>query len=142
VPNLAGVRTGLWRGGQPSPEGWRYLHGLGVRKVVKLNTKSEASDREAAALGMEIVYLPMSFVAFREPPPETVQAAVDALKVSNQNVYVHCTHGWDRTGLVVGAYRVWVERRPKETAYKEMLERGFRPRFRGLQHFWETRVGP
>lgn len=44
IPNLAQVESGVWRGGQPTDEGWTYLKSVGV-------TKSQGhSDRNRGTL--------------------------------------------------------------------------------------------
>jgi tyrosine-protein phosphatase SIW14 len=55
---------------------------------------------------------------------------------------VHCTHGQDRTGLVVGLYRTIHDGWTKTDAYREMLQLGFHPELRGLREFWEDFVAP
>lgn len=51
--------------------------------------------------------------------------------------YVHCERGQDRTGLIVGVYRVKVEHWTKADAYQEMLKHGFHPILRGLCWSWQ-----
>ena len=41
IPNLALVEPGVWRGGEPSAEGWRYLQSLGVGKTLRLDYTNE-----------------------------------------------------------------------------------------------------
>jgi protein tyrosine/serine phosphatase len=52
-------------------------------------------------------------------------------------VLVHCTHGQDRTGWVVGAYRVLYEGVSKSVAYDEMLKHNFHEVLHGLHEAWE-----
>ena len=52
VPNLSQVEPGVWRGGQPSPEGWQYLKSIGIKRDLKLNPILEASDELAMLNGM------------------------------------------------------------------------------------------
>jgi protein-tyrosine phosphatase len=141
VPNLAQVNTGIWRGGQPESGGWSYLRTLGVTNVVKLNQTSEASDAEAVRLGMRVIAVPLPLntvqALLKEPKLAEVRAATDAIK---PGTFIHCSHGQDRTGLVVGAYRVWRCGWSKSAAYAEMLRLGFHPSLVGLQRFWEHRV--
>ncbi len=140
IPNFSQVTTGVWRGGQPTAAGWRYLQSLGVKWDVKLNSERESSDVEAEANGIQIVHLPISLVqqTVGTLPKELLDAAVSAL--ARAGTFVHCEHGEDRTGLVVGAYRVRVEHWTKHAAYEEMKAHGFHPLLRGLYRSWQRDV--
>jgi protein tyrosine/serine phosphatase len=148
VPNLVEVRPGLWRSGQPtSQEQWEYLKSLGIRRVVKLNFSSEGSDDGAILAGLEVHVFSIQpagdadiFDAiantFIRPDPDLLERANQVI-AENSGVLVHCTHGWDRTGLVIGRSRVLLEHWSKDRAYEEMLKRGFHPLLRGLSETWE-----
>jgi len=131
IPNLAQVEPGVWRGGQPDSEGWEYLKSLGIKRDIKLNTSHEASDSLAISNGMQIIYLPINLEQMTIGKPDTnkLDSAIAAL---GSGTFVHCEHGQDRTGLIVGAYRVKVEHWTKKQAYQEMLSHGFHPMLRGL----------
>ncbi|HEY5041148.1 MAG TPA: hypothetical protein VIK53_04025 [Verrucomicrobiae bacterium] len=139
VPNLALVEPGVWRGGQPNSKGWEYLKSLGIKQDVKINTSHESSDALAVSNGMQIIYLPINFeqMTIGKPDVNKLNAAIASIK---PGTYVHCEHGQDRTGLIVGAYRVKVEHWTKEQAYQEMLRHGFHPILRGLCWSWEEDV--
>lgn len=145
VPNLARVSDGVWRSGQPaSKEAWEYLWQIGVRRVVKLNYASEGSDDGAVLAGMTVQYLPIEpsgdlASVFVEPDREHVEEAVRWLSAGG-GVLVHCTHGQDRTGLVVGAYRVEKGGWTKGQAHREMLEHGFHVLLPGLDLYWQDDV--
>jgi tyrosine-protein phosphatase SIW14 len=143
VPNFRVVDPGVYRGGQPTTEGWAYLKSLGVKTVVKLNLESEGSDMEATNLGMTVVDAsgPPSDITnmFEAPPPEHIRLAVQTLEDEGRRpVYVHCLHGYDRTGLVVGLFRVRHDHYTKAEAFKEMRENNFREGFWGLLQVWEN----
>lgn len=137
IPNFHVVSGRMYRGGQPTDAGWRWLNEQAhVTRVIKLNEESEGSDDAARALGMEVIYLPINLseqLVFR-PRYEDVKAAVDAMQDYS---IVHCTHGEDRTGLVVACHRVWKENWPKSLAEAEMKQRGFHAGLLGLELFWE-----
>ena len=139
IPNFAEVKPGIWRGGQPTPAGWEYLKSIGVKRVVKLNTEQKGSDDQARREGIEVRYLPIGFAeqTFRKPNVSKLTAAIDAME---PGTYVHCQHGQDRTGLVVGAYRVQVEHWTKAAAYREMSQHGFHRSLRGLLRSWQDDV--
>lgn len=136
VPDAPGV----YRGGQPkSQAGWVYLQSIGVSNVVKLNPKSEASDDAARALGMTVNYFPINkpHQLLVKPDRQSVSNAVAAIK---PGTYIHCEHGQDRTGLIVGCKRVWQDGWSKTNAWSEMIADGFHPALHGLREFWKDEV--
>ncbi|MBI2387006.1 MAG: tyrosine-protein phosphatase [Elusimicrobia bacterium] len=142
VPNFREVSPGVYRGGHPTAAGWAFLRGKGVRTVVKLHLASEGSDDEAAALGMTVIDAsgPPATIkdVFGAPEPERLMLAVESLRdESLRPVYVHCLHGEDRTGLVVGLYRVLHDGKTKAAAYREMRLHGFHRSLRGLRAVWK-----
>jgi len=141
VPNLHQVEGTVWRSGQPStPEAWRYLRSLGITTVVKLNRESEGSDAGAVAAGMTVIAIPMPpsdiWETLTQPAQSDIRRAVAAMREGH--ALVHCTHGEDRTGLAVGAYRVWVDGWPKRAARREMDADGFHQELVGLDEAWEA----
>jgi len=160
IPNFQLVRQTkphthlIYRGGQPTLAGWAYLrHTLHVATVIKLNAPEESwgqgDDQPATQLGMRVVSLslpphdygiaPRSLPEpFRDIPDDKVAIAIATLSdETHGNVYVHCTHGRDRTGLVVGLYRVFHEGWAAKDAYTEMNAVGFRPLNHNLHEYWE-----
>jgi Tyrosine phosphatase family len=154
VPNFVEVGAGLLRGGQPSAEGWKWLQEeRGVTAVVKLNYESEGSDDEARRLGLRVIVNSIQPAGLDGKSPEAIlRAAVDTRVVPSDEsianavramdahkgvMYVHCSHGQDRTGLVVGVYRVLHDGLTKEDAYQEMLHNHFHAGLHGLHEFWE-----
>ena len=142
LPNFRPVTDdpGVYRGGQPkSPAGWAFLQSLGVSNVVKLNLESEASDSDAKALGMTVNYFPIDTLdqILFKPDRQTVSNAVAAI---TPGTYVHCQHGQDRTGLIVGCKRVWQHGWAKTNAWNEMIADGFHPSLHGLTKFWNNDI--
>src|SRR5258707_1176281 len=106
IVNLSEVTRGIWRGGQPTDEGWNWLKESGITRIVKLNLEAEGSDTAATALGFQLIYTPIDLddqLLFR-PKLETVKSATDAIQLGT---FIHCEHGQDRTGLIVGCWRIW-----------------------------------
>lgn len=148
IPNLREVSPGVWRSGQPQDVfDWKYLKSIGVNRVVKLNFDSEYSDSTACIAG--IIVHTMSIQpegdkdlldnitnTFVRPDPSVVEAA-ERLISPGMGTLVHCTHGQDRTGYLIGRYRVNHEGWSKEEAYLEMLKFGFHPELHGLHEAWE-----
>jgi protein tyrosine/serine phosphatase len=142
IPNFRQVPgdPGVYRGGQPqSQAGWAYLQSLGVSNVVKLNLESEASDSDARALGMTINYFPIDTLhqGLFKPDRLAVSNVVAAIK---PGTFVHCKHGRDRSGLIVGCKRVWRDGWAKTNAWSEMIADGFNSTLHGLTDFWQDDV--
>lgn len=135
IPNAAWVEQGVMRGGQPNAEGWAFLRSLGLTNVIKLNT----GQPDAVHTGMTVLWAPMTWVdqTIGKPKSEDLRRAVEAIQ---PGTFIHCAHGQDRTGLVVGAYRVNVEHWDKDQAWAEMAQHGFHPLLRGLMWSWEEDV--
>jgi len=144
--NFSQVSGTVWRSAQPVDGNWTDIKNLGVRQIVKLNAESEGSDDAGEAIGLDIVRCPIEPIdagsilqragaIFEAPDEETIDAALTAM-ASSISTLVHCTHGNDRTGLLVAFYRVIVQQTPKWSAWNEMIARGFHPELLGLDKEW------
>ena len=131
VPNLRQVGPGVWRGGQPTDEGWAHLQTLGLSNVVKLNEQSEGRDSPAFAGYYDPISISEQLL---KVPSAKVDAAVSHIA---PGTYVHCSHGQDRTGLICAVYRVKHDHWTKAQAEKEMLANGFHKELHGLWDWWE-----
>jgi len=152
IPNFAQVAAGVWRSGQPpaTTEAWNYIDSLGIKTVVKLNLPDEGNDDIGRAMGIAVHELGIQPAGdgnifdqightFVEPDRARVEEAV-ALIAAGGGVLVHCTHGQDRTGVVVGAWRVRDQRWTKSQAWDEMIAHGFHPDLIGLVDYWDEKV--
>jgi len=132
VENFCKITDGVWRGAQPTAEGFAELKRLGVKTVV--NLRALHSDRdELKGLGLNYVHLPMTALI----PDDDVVAAF--IKVATdphfRPVFVHCQHGADRTGVVIAAYRVTVQGWPMKKARRELPLFGFHEVFVSLEAY-------
>jgi len=127
------VAPGLFRSAQPDSRELRAAQQQGVRTVVVLRSAIPEQERSAAAaLGLELVHVPMD--GTKMPTMEEVDRALAViLEPSKRPVLVHCAHGEERTGAVVAAYRVVVEGWEPAAAEAEAIELGFG--FDGLGDF-------
>jgi len=136
VPNLKVVSPGVFRSGQPPVSAWPGLHDvLGITRDLKLNNGVDwgASQSDVCA-----VYDPISF--WRQmigPTDKQIQLAVTSI---GPGTLIHCTHGQDRTGLIVGIYRREFQGWSKEAAYAEMKANGFHWELVGLWWYWHFKV--
>lgn len=140
VPNFAQVAPGLYRGAAPTPAGLKEVKGLGVTTVIDLRIAPKTVAKEKAlvqGLGMTFVNLPMG----SDPPtPKQVDVFLAAAKnAAAYPVFVHCQHGADRTGCMVGIYRVTHDHWAYARAYKEMRHYGFKPWLTKMAHSVEER---
>lgn len=156
VPNLAQVDANVWRSGQITTlEGWDYIQQLAAGRqvhVIKLNYGNEGSDDIAKMLGFDVHDFAIQpqgdqdiwdevVAEFMRPTVAVIMAAEDLLSVASSTVttdfyLIHCTHGQDRTGLIVGMHRVMHDGWFARDAYGEMLDHNFHPELVGLQVTW------
>lgn len=127
VPEFHAVSPGIYRGGRASAAGLAELAKLGVKTIVNLENEPEFVEREeriAKLLNIRFISKPMS--GFFTPSDRNVSEIL-ALLADPQNypLFVHCKHGQDRTGLIVGLHRVLHEGWDSERAYQEMWNYNF-----------------
>jgi protein tyrosine/serine phosphatase len=136
LPNLHEVHPYLLRSGEPTEEGLRQLKQRGVKTIIDLRggDKRVQEKEWAKSLGLEYINLPMS-----SEPPTKAQVQTFMKKVrqaranpENGSVLVHCAHGSDRTGCLVGIWRVTEDGWTYGDAYKEMRHYWFTPKFTKL----------
>ncbi len=108
VPNFHRVNEQLFRGAQPSEEGFRNLAKLGVKTIIDLREADDLSLREqklVEAAGMRFVSIPMR--GMHSPTDEQIVKVLGIFNDSSAGpVFVHCRRGADRTGAVVACYRI------------------------------------
>jgi len=143
LPNFHVVHPYLYRGGEPTAAGLKLLGQKGVKTVIDLRAASfrtKAEAEQAQALGMKHINLPMSAKAPTASQQATFIAAVEEGQKSNEPVFVHCAHGSDRAGCMVGIWRVTHDGYTYADAYKEMRKYYFGPQFRELSGAVQKRV--
>lgn len=121
LPNFHKVDEHVYRGAQPTPEGFRNLANLGIRTVVDLrgSEHSEAAEKKIVeADGMRYVSIPMRGMS--TPSDKQISDALKLLSDSASGpVFVHCRRGADRTGAVIACYRISHDRWDTATAMNE-----------------------
>lgn len=137
INNFHHVVEGIYRGGRPSRDGLKALRQQGFRTVLSFRWRKAPIAVERAyveELGMKFINIPLNYWSLPN------QAQIDAfLEVvddrRNYPIFVHCFHGADRTGLLIGIYRLVRCKWTFEEAYREMLACGFH-RFRTQHYKW------
>ena len=118
----------IYRSGQPSAEQLQQLTArYGIRTIIKLNRGTDA-----APAGVAVRQFPLDVL--REPTPQQLSQIVEAIATSPKPLLIHCTHGEDRTGLIVALYRVRQGGSP-DAAFTDMMRHGFHP-YRGVYAAW------
>ncbi len=137
VPNFHRVGPGLYRGAQPSEVGLERLKEFGIRTVVSLRSfHFEFEEVQEFGMSFEQIYMKAW-----HPEKEDVVRFLKIMKDPQRApVFLHCHHGADRTGLMVGVYRVIFCGWTKEAAIQEMIEGGFgfHPIWENLVHFFHS----
>lgn len=160
VPNLAQVDANVWRSGQiTTSEGWATIASIAAGRkihVVKLNFDTEGSDDIARGLGYDVQVFAINPQGDQDlwnditgtfaAPDASIIKRVDAVlalaATSPGDFYlVHCTHGQDRTGYIIGRHRVLHDGWTKARAYEEMLAHHFHAELHGLHEAWESFKG-
>jgi protein tyrosine phosphatase (PTP) superfamily phosphohydrolase (DUF442 family) len=123
VPNFGEVTKQLFRGGQPTAQGFQELSKRGVGLVVNLRGESKVERAEVEKLGMQYVSIPWHCAY-----PKDRQVA-EFLRVVRANadkkIFVHCRLGVDRTGLMIASYRMAEQGWTAARAHREMAAFGF-----------------
>jgi len=145
LPNFHEVHPFLYRSGEPTEAGLKKLKEMGVKTLIDLRAPSERhfdEDEAAKKLGMKYIMLTMT----SEPPAQKqVDTLIGKIKEAQKapekgSVLVHCAHGSDRTGCMIGIWRVTQEGWSYEDAYREMRKYWFTPKFTKLAESVKERV--
>ncbi len=133
LKNVGRISPAVYRGAQPSPEGYATLREMGIRTVINLRT-SESERGKVEAAGMRSVEIPVGMSGNGDEDKIDKIVAVMA-DPANQPVFVHCRLGEDRTGIVVAAYRMKIQGWPLPLAEAEMDSFGFNKVWMNLRTF-------
>ena len=123
LPNLGEVTPTLFRGSQPTKEGFKQLAKMRIAIVVDLRGDRKGERDAVRMLGMQ--YVPIPWFCMR--PKDVVIAQFLILLRDNpgKKIFVHCNTGIDRTGMMIAAYRIAEEKWTADEAMKEMKAFGF-----------------
>lgn len=113
----------------------------GIRTVINIRTSSKNVERERPWMeraGIRYLTIPVSSIF--APSKKKMTEIFEVLRnPENHPILLHCQHGKDRTGLIMGLYRVHYQQWTRDEAYAEMREIGFDPRLLGLKRFfWKS----
>jgi hypothetical protein len=130
LKNFYKVSNDLYRGAQPTRDGFLALERLGVK--TDINLRLGGSDEELVA-GTRIAQVEIP----AEPWELEDEDVVGFLKVVADRgrlpAFVHCSHGADRTGAMAAFYRIAIQGWSKDEAIAEMTKGGY-----GYHAIWEN----
>ncbi|MBC7998916.1 MAG: tyrosine-protein phosphatase [Leptolyngbya sp.] len=143
LPNFHQVHPFLYRGGEPTREGLRKAKEMGVTTVLDLRNPGEMDFDEkelSKELGLKYIHMPMNSKAPTDKQVKKMMAEIDKAKEksggsdspSKDAVFMHCAHGSDRTGCMIGIWRVKRDGYDYDKAYQEMRKYWFTPKFTNL----------
>ena len=138
ITNFAQVTPFLLRGARPTQLDIKQLAAAGVKSILSLEEYVFADDamtqeqQWSQAAGIQLLRVPMNGVT--TPSVSDVLKAYNMVNTpANQPIFVHCLHGSDRTGLVIGAYRIKSQGWTPDAALDEMYQMGHS----SLLSFWD-----
>lgn len=126
LKNFAKVSDTLYRGAQPSKKGFETLRIQGIKTVVDL--RDEHSDH-ALLRGTGLQYVEIRCNPWNVKESQIVEFLKVVHDPKNQPVFVHCEYGSDRTGIMVGAYRMLDQNRSADEAIRELYRFGYHLEF-------------
>jgi protein tyrosine/serine phosphatase len=132
LPNLHHVSDDLYRGAQPTAEGFRQLQAMGVKTVI--NLRFFHSDRELIT-GTDLDYEEIPMNTWHAEDEDVVRFLTLVSDKSRAPFFVHCQHGADRTGMMCAVYRIVIQGWTRDEAIKEMTSERF-----GFHEIWSNLV--
>jgi tyrosine-protein phosphatase SIW14 len=131
VSNFGQVTPTLFRGAQPTEDGFSALAKMGVGIVVDLRGDSDNERERVTKLGMQYISIPSQCSHMSD---KGIAEFLTILRDhADKKVFVHCRYGVDRTGMMVAAYRIsqgWTA----EESRREMESFGFSLKHRMVCH--------
>lgn len=137
VHNFHQVSDHLYRGAQPTTEGFRNLSRLGIKTIIDLREsggRSVSEQRAVEADGMRYISMPMSGI---HAPSDEQVAKLLAMVDDNANgpVFIHCRRGADRTGTICACYRISHDHWQNQRALDEAKSFGMAWFEKAMQHY-------
>lgn len=143
TPNFHPVEDALYRSARPEASDFDQFKAMGIRTIVNLENDMAAVKNEstyAEAAGIRYISIPMS--AWSKPKDADVNRILELLQDKNNGpLLLHCMHGEDRTGLIIGLRRVFSEGWTPGKAHDEMLAYGFHTALISLENYFRQKTG-
>ncbi len=137
VGNFEKLNDHVYRGAQPTDDGFRNLARLGIRTVIDLQPYGDArslnEEKVVKVAGMAYINVGMKGM---ESLPEAGIAKVLALleDTTTGPIFVHCHRGADRTGGIIACYRIEHDHWANDKALAEARSMGMSWYQTAIQH--------
>lgn len=139
------VDKNVWRSSQPNPESIKRMKEHGLKSIINLRGDEQTDIWEkklSDSLGINYFSKPMD--ATKEQDLEYLKEILLIVEdENNQPVLIHCLGGKDRTGLIVGMYKLKHTDISMEELRKETIMYGhdkkYESIFRTLE-IWESEI--
>ena len=131
LPNFAKVSNGLYRGGQPTSEGFEQLKRMGIKTIIDLRGKSHRDELDDP--GLRYVHLPSSASHIDET---SIIALLRLVRdPANQPVFVHDLGGGERASCYVAVYRIVEQGWTRADAKAELANFHYDPYWKSIANY-------
>lgn len=132
LPNFHQMNSTIFRGGQPTRDGFQKLEKKGIRMVINLRIL-DTDQRRIESTKLQYLHIPINphYISHEQ----IVLFVQELARTRNHPVFVHCYHGSDRTGFFIAIARIIFDGLTKEEAMHEMLHGGY-----GFHHRWQENL--
>ncbi|HTL52874.1 MAG TPA: tyrosine-protein phosphatase [Planctomycetota bacterium] len=134
LENFHRVSPMLYRGAQPTAEGFRELQKRGIKTIVNLRAfHSDESKVDDAGLTDHLKLERIYFKSWHVEAEDIEKFLAIVTDPDNQPVFVHCMHGSDRTGIMCAVYRIAVQHWTPDQANDEFIHGDY-----GFHAIWQN----
>jgi protein tyrosine phosphatase (PTP) superfamily phosphohydrolase (DUF442 family) len=141
------VDNDLYRGGHPTCDGLSKLEALGIRTFINLGgaeARIQGCENDARKAGVRFISFHISTlqIVLTGVSDERLRSLFALLQEAPKPIFLSCSLGRDRTGVIVAIYRVKRRELSFQEAKQEAVYYGYRPRFIGLRKVLERYIDP
>ena len=123
IKGFCKVSENIYRGGQPTAQGFVNLKKMGVKTIVDF-IPDHSDEKLIADLGFEYFQIPVKL--WNQQEKNVIQFLKIVTSPKYCPVFVHCDNGTEKTGLMMAVYRMCVEDWASYDATKELCKLGMK----------------
>jgi protein tyrosine/serine phosphatase len=138
---IIGVTEQILRSNAPiSANDYAFLAQHPPKAIISLSAVTDENQREkqwAKEKGINFIMRPIDLSQpIRSKEILKILDTLDSLAKEGGPVLIHCEYGRDRTGLLIGLYRVLKQGWKPKDAFREMLDHGYSGRYPELNRIF------